>query len=299
MSTAPAFKSASVFATDKEPAAEDLSRQYHGKSSRWHYEAVQFEDLVIDPRIQRGEETAEINRMAPLWNEAAIGTLTLSERILPDGQRELVVLDGQQRRATGLKVGHKNKVQAIVHEGLTVAEEAELFLLLNTRQSVNSWTQFRIARTAGDPLAQAVGVILDELHIPLGSPKGFSAVVMARRVAKRQGGLVQLHWALRQVQKIFDPLGEGGIYDGRVVEAFAMIYRHCSEQGIKIDEDNLHKKLVRHGAGSVGLTDLIGHGHTLQKLDRVKIAKSIAHAIAARYNLGKPAGSVHAMPMVP
>lgn len=281
--------------TDEPRHTAHVSSRFKASSPnhRFGYKWVNLEDLVVDPRIQRGEEATEISHIANNWNPAAVGTLTLSQRV-ENGRTVLIILDGQQRRAAGLKVGHKDQVQAIVHENLTLAEEAELFLDLNYRRSVNSWTQFRVARTAGDPVAQSIGLVLDELNIPLGGPKGFSAVVMARRVARRQGGLTHLHWALRQVQKIYDSAGEGGVYDGRVVEAFAMLYR---EYSTLIDEDNLHKKLARVGGG---VDDLIGHGHTVQKVsERTKIAKAIARAIALRYNVGKPKGSPHVLPMIP
>jgi hypothetical protein len=256
----------------------------------FRYEWVNLNDTTIDPRIQRGEEGPEIAHIIANFNKAALGTFTLSRR--PNG--ELAVLDGQQRRAACRKVGYEEQVQAIVHSGLSLAEEAQLFLDLNYRRSVNAWTQFRVARTAGDPLAQAIGVVLDELNIPLGSPKGFSAVVMARRVAKRQGGLTHLHWALRQVQAVYDTSGDGGVYDGRVVEAFAMLYRECATI---IKEDDLHKKLAQKGGGVDGL---IGHGHTVQLVAHppVKIARAIARAIALRYNVGKSKDSVHALPMI-
>jgi hypothetical protein len=277
----------------KDDAAHAVSSAFKASNPnhRFRYEWVDLKAATIDPRIQRGEEGPEINHIAANFNSAALGTFTLSRR--NDGT--LVVLDGQQRRAACLKIDYSEQVQAIVHENLTLPEEAQLFIDLNYRRSVNAWTQFRVARTAGDELAQAIGVILDELHIPLGGPKGFSAVVMARRVARRQGGLTHLHWALRQVQTVYDPAREGGVYDGRVVEAFSMLYR---EYSTIIDEDNLHKKLARVGGG---IDDLIGHGHTVQKVAHpsIKIAKAIARAVALRYNVGKPKGSPHALPMLP
>jgi len=274
----------------RESAAQKISAGFKSinPDHRWRYQLVSFEDMVIDPRIQRSEEAAEINQMVANWEPAAVGTVILSRR----GDGTLVVLDGQQRRAAGLKVGHTDQVQAIVHEGLMLTEEAKLFLLLNTRRSVNAWTNFRIARTAGDPVAQAIGLILDEMGITLGGPTGFSAVVMARRVARRQGGLAHLQWALRQVQSIYDPAGEGGVYDGRVIEAFALLFR---EHGEKIDEHHLQKKLAQAGGGVDGL---IGHGHTVQIVTPCKIHRAIAQAIVNRYNAGKSKGSVHALPSI-
>jgi hypothetical protein len=275
---------------DTTAHAVSVNLKSSNPNHRFHYEWVNLSATTIDPRIQRGEEGPEIAHIVANFNKAALGTFTLSRRTNGD----LVVLDGQQRRAACFKVEFNEQVQAIVHDGLTLAEEAQLFLDLNYRRSVNAWTQFRVARTAGDPLAQAIGVVLDELKIPLGGPKGFSAVVMARRVAKRQGGLTHLHWALRQVQAVYDTSGDGGVYDGRVVEAFAMLYRECATI---IKEEDLHKKLGQKGGGVDGL---IGHGHTVQQVAHppVKIARAIARAIALRYNVGKAKDSVHALPMI-
>jgi hypothetical protein len=251
---------------------------------------VNLDDLRIDERIQRAEQTREIINIAEDFNPGALGTLTVSVRELPGGAEEQILLDGQQRRAACLRVGWHGKVRAVIHRGLTLAEEARLFRQLNFRQSVNAQTLFKVALSEGDSEALAIKAVLDALGLSV-SMSSFGAVNVARRVVRRRGGLTHFQWALEMIQKIYDMDRRGAVYDGRVVEAFALLHERYLGQ---LDEANLIKKLSGAPGGMQGL---IGHGRTVREVKGGQIVPALIDAIITRYNTHKHRDSRTSLPL--
>jgi len=134
--------------------------------------------LTIDPRVQRKLDQRRVDRLAAEWDDLMVGIITVSHRMtaLPlDGETdpfeealdEYVVLDGQTRLAAFRQVcGNTGDtsapVLAQVHTGLTLEEEAEIFLKHNNRKAVISADRFRIAVVAGEQWALDITQILAE-----------------------------------------------------------------------------------------------------------------------------------------
>jgi hypothetical protein len=249
---------------------------------------LNLKDLVVDPAIQRPEVPSEVNKIARDFFWPALGTAVASARFDPEtNDYTYVVLDGQQRRAGALKaedkwaeVGYDGLIRVDVHYGLTPADEARLFRVLNERKSVQPIVLFRTALVEQDPAAIAVQNILDGLGIPFGTAKGYSGAKSALRLVSRRNGVTVLTWALTQVQKIYDENGDGGCYDATVVEAFFWLYDH---HGIRIDEDQLYAKLASHGGGVEGL---VGDARTIKNFRGGRMMVNLIRAIIARYNKG-------------
>lgn len=112
---------------------------------------VSAADLTIDPRVQRREGTDErrINDMAAAFNPNALGTITVSKR---DNGR-LVILDGAHRVAAAKQAGHKERMRANVHTGLSLEQEAELFVLLNTFKQPSAVSRFLARVIQKEPVA--------------------------------------------------------------------------------------------------------------------------------------------------
>lgn len=244
-------------------------------------EWVDYKTLEIDPEIQRDEEAGEITHIVNNFNPAALGTLTISARIDEAGQKRLFVVDGQQRQAALTQLDYPRQVRALVHYNLTVEEEAALFLQLNYRRAVGAWNQFKARRKAKDSQALAIWALLQELGIPTGGSKGFTAIGTADKIYRQTDGADRLAWALRMVRDIYDSMGEGGCYDGRVIEAFSMVYAHYGKVLRRKDEEDLMAKLSAVGGG---IKSLIGHGQTIKLVNGGHISTGIANAILDRFN---------------
>lgn len=283
---------ATAEAVDTTPGEVDFINKSFRSENPNHevtFGTVNLDDLRIDSRIQRSEQAPEIAAIAADFNPSALGTLTISIRELPNGEEEQILLDGQQRRAACLKVGWHGKVRAVIHRGLNLPEEARLFRQLNFRRSVNAQTLFRVALSEGDPEAMAIKAVLDALGLNV-SMSSFGAVNVARRIVRRRGGLTHFQWALEMVQRIYDMDRRGSVYDGRVVEAFALLHERYLGQ---LDESNLIKKLAGMPGGIPGL---IGRGRTVREVKGGQIVPALIDAIITSYNTHKHQGSRTQLP---
>lgn len=92
-------------------------------------EDVRVADLIIDPRVQRqGLNMAKVKNIAANYNPGALGVISVSVR----KDRSMVVIDGGHRsEATRIVTDNNGVLRAHVFRGLTLAEEAQMFLDLN------------------------------------------------------------------------------------------------------------------------------------------------------------------------
>jgi len=115
-----------------------------------------LDQLTIDQKVQRGLDEKRVNRIASAFDANALGAITVSLRA--DGTR--VILDGQHRWAAGKTAGHVATVTCVQYEGLSVAEEAELFLTLNNTKQVQAVDKFRVRVISGEAAALDMNNIL-------------------------------------------------------------------------------------------------------------------------------------------
>lgn len=300
------FKEPKVVASQdivtENPQADEVNRNFRGSSENHAvtFEWLTFEDMTIDPRVQRPANLPEQRNIAKNFNPAALGTHTLSRRVAADGTVTNVLLDGQQRRGGSILAGYNEKVRCLVHHELTLPEEAQLFLDLNFRRAVPATTTYQVQLVAGHESALALELILDGVGIRSCIAGGFQAVQTGRKLVERTNGVANLTWALQQVKAIYDQ-GEGGVYDGIVVEAFWRLYDRYNVNtnkvnGIRglIDVDTLRKNLASFPNGITGL--LAAAATVKQSGERGMASDHVAQAISLRYNKGKPANSKTALP---
>jgi len=270
---------------DTENVAISTAFQASNPNHRVEVEWMEIRDMYVDPDIQRGEESGEINRIVSRFNENALGTLVVAHREISINGRTTSsvrsLLDGQQRRAALLLLNYDKPVRVLVHYGLTRAEEARLFLDLNERRSIGAWQKFRTRLTAEEPQAIAIKTVLEECNITMGGAKGFNAIDKADRIFAWKNGRDHLKWALQMVRDIYNDETARPFYDGRVIMAFALLHQHCSRF---IDEQRLVEKLVAVGGGG---HKLLGYGKTIQDVKRGALEVNIADAIISYYNLHK------------
>ncbi len=251
---------------------------------------VRRQDLCIDSRIQRKVNRVEVNRIKRKFNPMALQAITVSVREDNGVETERVILDGQQRWTACNELGYDVPLNAIVHYGLTLAEEAQLFEDLNFKYAIPAWEAFLVSLSGGNRLAVEIKEVLDNLNIPLGGAKGLSAVAVAKRVAGKPDGLLHLRWALTIIQKVYggeDSKGPKTIYDGRVIEAFAIFHAYF---GPRIQEERLIRMLIEAGKG---LSGLLGTANTIREMRGGQMPVNIGDAISRKYNVGLQRGKKH------
>ena len=104
---------------------------------------VRIADLRKDLTYQR-DETKNLSDIIKNWNELACKAINVSRR--DDGS--LWVLDGWHRVRAASQHGYTD-IFAEIHEGLTLRQEATLFVLLNNMQNMLAWYCFRASVRGG------------------------------------------------------------------------------------------------------------------------------------------------------
>ena len=112
--------------------------------------------LTTDIRVQRPLDMVRVNELALKFNADQLGTIIVSERA--DGSR--VTIDGQTRLAAKSKVGNTSPVHAQIYTGLSLEQEASMFLADNNSKPVSALDKFLVRVTEGDTTANAITSIL-------------------------------------------------------------------------------------------------------------------------------------------
>lgn len=156
--------------------------------------------LSIDPRIQRQLDPRRVAKLAKSWDDLMVGVITVSHRVgvlgnaaglETDAADEYVIIDGQTRWNALKQVCGTDTttctLRAEVFTGLTLKEEAAMFLQHNDRKGVTPLDTFRIALVAGEEWAEDIREIAAKYRWAVagtgnGKQRTFSAVGAARKI---------------------------------------------------------------------------------------------------------------------
>ena len=112
--------------------------------------------LNTDLRVQRPLDLRRVAEIAKDFDADRMGTIIVSER--KDGTR--VILDGQTRIAAKKKAGIGGDIHAQIYTGLTIEQEATMFLAYNNSKPVSALDKFLVRVTEGDETANTISEIL-------------------------------------------------------------------------------------------------------------------------------------------
>lgn len=140
---------------------------------------VKVEDLHLHEDIQRAEgmDNRRVQEMCEAFNPSGVNVITVSQR----SNGELFILDGRHRVAAARLAGYTGSVETKIWTGLTRAQEADLFRLLNNSKTVSAISMFLAAVIVGDA-AQVEMTAIVERHgwkIGLNSDDGYIRAVQA------------------------------------------------------------------------------------------------------------------------
>lgn len=195
-------------------------------------------DLTVDPRYQRPLSENRVKKMIREFDPDLIGVLLCSRR----DDDTIVVLDGQQRRETVARMwGVKQKVPCLVYHGLSVEQEAQIFVGFNEeRTKPRAIEQFRAKVVAGDEACVAIDRLLRErgLRATTGNQaKTVQSIKTAEKVYRNAGPDV--------FAETLDVLLAAGMGDdepipGEFIEAVALL---LSRHGHVLDNARLLRTL--------------------------------------------------------
>lgn len=160
---------------------------------------VPIHQISVDSTYQRDLNTERVQTMVGRWDERLAGTLILSARA-----GTLFVVDGQHRLAA-LRERHATKAAAVILQGLTQKDEADLFVAYNrSRAALSEWDLFRAEVVAGHPDALGILRVFGRQHLTLtrqaSTPTNVQALGAIRRIY-RLGGEDLLEKVILTVKK--------------------------------------------------------------------------------------------------
>lgn len=262
--------------TAPSPAHSD--RQAPGSRAS-HVGEVYVADMRISDAVdpaQREINNDWVNKLVAEFDPDAFGLITVNLR--SDGKYYIV--DGQHRvEAMRLLGWDDQKVDANIYEGLTLPQEAELFLQLNRRLAVPALATFRVGVTAGREEETAINEILEGLGLRVGHHRtggAISAVGTLRRVYRNFGGEI-LSRALAIIKIAF---GDEGLSTA-VVDGMAMF---VARYGETINDDRVTETLGRVNGGARGL---LGRAETLRATTAQPKHQCVGAAIVDYVNAGR------------
>jgi len=119
-------------------------------------EQVKVSDLDVDRRVQRDDlKKKKVEDFVRNYNRDALGVLHISRRRTENGALlGLYVIDGWHRmEATRIVTDNTGELSAHVYEGLTIPEEAQMFLDLNNSTQISAMDKHKVRVTGGDEQA--------------------------------------------------------------------------------------------------------------------------------------------------
>lgn len=278
-------------------------------SGETYVAAIAPADCFVDQSYQRVLDVARARCITSGWDRRLVGLIEVSDRG-PEASPRYAVIDGQHRWAAARFLADPPQLVANVHEGLTIAQEAELFDKLNRqRRQPTTWDHWKARRSAGDLMVAAIERVVREVGLGVTenttSDLGISCTSTLERVASSAGGLELLHQTLDVITAAW-PGRRSGV-DAPMVLGVAIVLDNFDD---RVNKQRLVQTLTemppkRIKLAASTLRDAM-HG-TLGKLTAMAIINEYNHtpgsklALPNRWagSLAKPKATAQAKPALP
>ena len=145
---------------------------------RW----VPLTQMRVNPLAQRELRPARVSRLAAEFDVEQMGTPTVSHRgdwyYLIDGQHRIEALK------IWLGTWEDQQIQCWCYEGLSEADEAEVFLKLNDTLTVRCFDRFKVAVQAGRTTEADIDRIVRALGLRISANRGSGGISAAGTLAR-------------------------------------------------------------------------------------------------------------------
>lgn len=195
-------------------------------------QVIRIADLAVDPRYQRSTEDPRaktlLRKMENSWRWDLCGLLVVSRR----SNGVMVIIDGQLRWTAAGRLGIA-ELPAIVHEALTLDQEAELYALLGTdRRGIVPVDLFKARVTAGDPVSVVINKILADRGLKVGrlsqthDGNTINAITQLYSL-QRKFGATHLAYTLDEIRNIWQ--GSRGSWHGRFIVGMSFFLQYWGD----------------------------------------------------------------------
>jgi len=220
-------------------------------------ETIEVNKLTINPIYQR-LLTKSYKDITKNFNEKKLGEITLSYRDF-----KFYIIDGHNRAEACKKIGIK-KIDSVIYFGLTLEEEAELFVALNTNTSVKRNDKFKAKLVYKDAQSIAINDIAIKNNFKISNETHKSIdncirAVEALEFAYKLDNGITLDLTLKTIFEAWN--GQKESVHQRIIRPMAMFLNKYPE----IDIDELKTKLINYDPSVISrrgteITRLLGGG---------------------------------------
>jgi hypothetical protein len=233
---------------------------------------LQVEKIEIDARYQRELDQGRATAMSKHIDLDRIGVPVVSRRA--DGK--CVVLDGQHR-VKALQMAGKGALQILceVHEGLSLLEEATLFLKLNGgRKAIRVYDKWRAQLVSRVPTALEIEKILSTAGLRISKASGNNCVCAISAI----WGVHVKYKNLSDTLAVLKSWGEGdpGVYEAELIKATSEFLRTYPSA----DPKQLIKKLETYSPERIQMRI----ARTTSKADRIPFRDAAVIVLREIYN---------------
>lgn len=241
-------------------------------------------DLEVDHDIQRYVlNYRKVESIVRHWNPRAVGVITVSRR----NSVTNIVLDGMHRvQAYKELTDNQGTILCQVFEGLTRAEEAQMFLDLNAGNQPNLLEKFKAKLVTGDKVALAVTNLVHSYGwtiSPVTVNGNIQCIGTLERIYRRSEELEKdpnlLQLALLCATRAWDLDRSGS--QAAILEGLATLF---AQHGDLIEVDRIIEKLSAYKGGPRGLHS---DASNMAALRRGRVTIAVAELVIEEYNKGK------------
>lgn len=238
--------------------------------------------LRVDPKVQRieGVDMKRVSRINGDFNPDALGVITVSDR----GDGTYVVLDGMHRTEFARAANYQKPLDATVFSGLTVTQEAELFLLLNDARMPSALSKFHARVVMGEEVATAIHDIAARhgwTISPAAEPGHLAAIDALERVYRNAGGVLPDGAHADLTERVLEILTAAWDHDGKSTQAALLlaVAQLIGRFGASVDTKKLVTEMQATRPGVV-----VGRGRSLKDAQGGTLPAAIAKILAGMHN---------------
>jgi hypothetical protein len=239
---------------------------------------IGLSQMTLDPIVNRTVDPKWVEHLAGDFHPLFLGVFHVAEH---DGTYK--VIDGQHRKLAAEQVGYDEPVAAWIYRGMSVEDQANLFLEVNMQRNVHAIDRFKKAVVAGRPNELAVAKVLADYDLEVGhnaDQVGSPGALLA--VHRGKGGDDLLHALVDTLTGAWPALGAKAL-SGEVVSVIAKMERRYR----RVDGVQLDLVRLREAFEQVTLVELIAKRDARHRQDPIYTKRHhMAVAIRDAYNEG-------------
>lgn len=246
-------------------------------------EVIPANELLVDRRVQRDElNQRKVDKIFAEFNDDALGVLIVSRR----KDRGLYIVDGWHRDEAAKRKEPDYPLTCHVFEGLTLVQEAEMFLHYNYATQPSLLEKFKVRLAAEDPDS----VLIDQITRNRGwkvDPQPGSGSIQAI------GALYRIHEMSKRIEAephLLDMVlvvvtrAWGDDREGAQAVILEGLARVIAKHG---DKDGMIPRLweqLRDRSG--GVKALHSEAQAMAKMRRGRVTTAVAELVVEAYNKG-------------